>query len=62
MHVIKYEYADGVKLKFPVAWCGEVILVRGCHYQDATHYSMDTSAASACVGCLNAMSDDFWGV
>jgi len=55
-HVIKYEYKDGKKLKYPTLWCG------GAHrrlcfvFQDAQHVALAVGGSTApCKNCIKAI-------
>ena len=54
-HIIKYEYEDGVKLKYPSVWCGEEVKYDWM-FQDAQHAALaSTGGIPQCKKCLKAI-------
>ena len=55
-HVIKYEYDDGVKLRFPVSWCGRELKTHDFKFNDAQHVALAVGGSiQPCKKCIKAI-------
>ena len=55
-HIIKRRYEDGVELKTPILWCGEVPELFGWQFQDAQHAALTPSGGPVpCEECVQAI-------
>lgn len=55
-HVIKYEYDEGSKLKFPISWCGKELKSREFKFLDAQHVALAAGGSvQPCKNCIKAI-------
>lgn len=55
-HVIKFEHADGNKLKQPIVWCDYPITYKQWLFQDAQHVALAVGGSvEPCANCIKAI-------
>lgn len=55
--IVKYEYADGMKLTNPTSWCGKSLAAMEWKFQDAQHAILSVEQNSLVVPCSKCMEN-----